>query len=217
MVLVLGGIVLAIVLLIVLLFAVGALPGGRSKSSTNTATSTTNSTSGTGNTSTTNNTTQQKDGSSGTGDTKTTDGNTSQQQDGSLGTGTSSKSDTSTQKQNDTSTTSGTTDQAPQDASLDFTLSGKVNVHYEEWNSGKGNVVSMTLYEPVECEFTYKGSSYTKTVREVELAFEGQDDYTKWASLEGAVVTITSDGLVDAIHDAGARGVDALAQNDKLV
>ena len=98
-----------------------------------------------------------------------------------------------------------------------YVLKGRAHAHYEDWSSGKGSVISITLDEPVQYEFTYKGSTSTLTAKEVEVALESSATYKEWAVYDGQRVVISCESLIDAIHDASMRNVDAIAKNPALL
>lgn len=89
-------------------------------------------------------------------------------------------------------------------------LSGTVNVHYEDWYSGRGNVVSITLDEDIDYQFNYKGN-IDATAHEVCITTSNVDDYAYWAAYDGQHVTLTCEGLHGAYHDASMMRVDAIA------
>ena len=98
-----------------------------------------------------------------------------------------------------------------------YVLKGTVHKHYEDWNGGKGNVVSISLEEPMKYENTYKGSTTTEWANEVRIALEGEDGYVKWMAFDGQYVAVSCESLRQAIHDASMQDVDALATNISLL
>ena len=98
-----------------------------------------------------------------------------------------------------------------------YVLRGRAHAHYEDWSSGKGSVISITLDEPVQYEFTYKGSTSTLTAKEVEVALESSANYKEWAAYDGQHVVISCESLIEAIHDASMRNVDAIAKNPAVL
>ena len=98
-----------------------------------------------------------------------------------------------------------------------YVLKGRAHAHYEDWNSGKGKVMSVTLDEPVQYEFTYKGTTSTLTAKEVEVALEGSATYSDWTVYDGEYVVISCESLNEAIHDASMQNVDAIARNPAVL
>ena len=90
-----------------------------------------------------------------------------------------------------------------------YTLAGVVRVHEEDTGLKKITIVSMTLDEPVHFKAEYKGT-YEGDAREVALETSQSDSYGAWSQYEGRRITVETEGLMGAYHDASTYNVDAL-------
>lgn len=113
--------------------------------------------------------------------------------------------------------TDGDSDSFVDEGQTRYTLSGVVRVHEEDTGSSMITVVSMTLDEPVDYEFSYRGNPASGTAREVELTFSGSEDFGTWAAYEGRHITVECESLYWAIHDGSYHNVDSFAGGVRLI
>ncbi|MDO4798310.1 MAG: hypothetical protein Q4A01_09880 [Coriobacteriales bacterium] len=90
-----------------------------------------------------------------------------------------------------------------------YVLSGVINIHHEEWGDS-GYVTSITLDEPIDYTYDYKGNVNEATAREVRLCLGTGE----WSEYEGRHVVVACESLYGAMHQASMQGVDALASDD---
>lgn len=95
-----------------------------------------------------------------------------------------------------------------------FVLVGTVHTHRETVIDREVDVVSMTLDEPVNYMFEYKGTVSEETAREVCLTTSSKEDYEQWRAYDGKHVAVCCYELRLAYHDNSYLKVDSLASND---
>ena len=95
-----------------------------------------------------------------------------------------------------------------------FVLVGTVNTHRETVGGNEIDVVSMTLDEPVDYSFEYKGNVSQETANEVELASSANDRYDQWRAYDGKHIAVCCYELTMAYHDGSLHNVDSFASED---
>lgn len=92
-----------------------------------------------------------------------------------------------------------------------YVLTGNVRVHVEDVRGNQVTVVSMTLEDPIDYKWTYRGTESDMTAHEVELESSSSQTYGQWAAYEGQRIEVWCESLSAAYHDGSLHGVDSFA------